>query len=217
MKKFISILLAMIIAMASVSAFAEATAMEGEFSIRNGIKFGMTIDEVEKIETGINSLSPGNREYAENKDTMSYYVDSIAGINLVRAASDTIEYSFCKETGELEAVSYWFGYDIAREYDSLKSAYQSKYGMPIHENDGHLFDITPPVLESSMTGFYSQVYDLTAYCEWLVKYEDCYVVLDIFTLDNNQMYAEYMRITNEEMEQLAVDNSAKKEQRNSDI
>ena len=50
MKRIISIIIAMILTIASVSALSEATVVDGEFSVRNGIKFGMKIDEVASVE-----------------------------------------------------------------------------------------------------------------------------------------------------------------------
>lgn len=65
MKKIISILLI------TIAIFSLNHAYADDFSIRGGIRFGMSIEEVKKIEKEINGLNPSST----NSDELGYRID----------------------------------------------------------------------------------------------------------------------------------------------
>jgi len=67
MKKSIGVLLVLLLVCSSL-AFAE------EFSMRNGVTFGMTLAEIEKAETF-------SRDTSKNQDVYMYRYGKIAGID----------------------------------------------------------------------------------------------------------------------------------------
>ena len=228
MKKFISILLAMIIAMASVSVFAEATVMEGEFSIRNGIKFGMSIEEVCAIETTTLCDVKTKNSVTMGKTTMyGYQASSIAGIPC-SGKSPTLRYYFNSE-GKLEAIHYWYGYYSHNSawsyYHEMYDLMCEKYGEPLHHSDGEFFDILTPAFD---TYFASNGYmKISGYAEWLVEYDDIWVVMDVLLNDMKTKSGDYefsvgYRCISKEKMAAIVSNAEraaadKKQEQNSDI
>ena len=123
------------------------------FEIRNGIHFGMPVEEVIEVEKG-NGLSTGNEPKEVNGETanaqvmgykpgknleISYHPDSIAGID----GGDnyqTIDYVFEASNNSLYAIKYWFGYfSTTSNYEEIQSAFEEKYGEPLHKADGEFF------------------------------------------------------------------------------
>ena len=75
MKRIIATLL-MFSMLLSSTAFAEFTKMDGDFSIRGGVMFGMSPEEVKDIESGVPSENERNGEFC-----LGYAgLDSLAGI-----------------------------------------------------------------------------------------------------------------------------------------
>lgn len=112
MKKIISLIL-MLAMLINVSAFAE------EFSLHNGIKFGMTKDEVIKteLEAGF-GLAEGR--YGEG---------IIAGYN----GAVRCEYYGIGST--LDKVCYFYYTTNAQSYTALGNALAGKYGAPAHTSN----------------------------------------------------------------------------------
>ena len=178
MKKAISILLVLSVIICGIgSAIAE------DFSVRNGIQFGMSVDEVKKIEKD-NGLDD-NDMYLDglSNDGTWYqvaYITSIAGIEDSR-----VIYKFDKDSKKLAAIDYNLGSNLDDETALsllllMKQNLADKYGEPIHSSytDGTVFPIVSDILmtaQSLLAG--------TEYYEWLVKHEDYYVLIDDVYMD----------------------------------
>jgi len=206
MKKYICILLLVVFVMSLIPAFGEANRIEGDFSIRSGVKFGMTIDEVDRIETEVNGLPAGTRQ---NDSDLYYGVETLAGISGL-GGYDDLWYTFDKSTGQMNYFRYDFGRKTSH-YEELKANIIGKYGNPIHDNDGNIF----PIITDGMKTFLKRGLRISPYCEWLLQFDDCYVVMDLWVQpDYDQMVLGYMRITNEEMEQLMLDSAVEDAEKN---
>lgn len=231
MRRVISILTAIIIIIATASAFAEGTTMEGDFSIRSGIKFGMSINEVRGIET--NSAGETSTKDSATMGTITqlgYHADSIAGVPC-SGKSTTLNYCF-NSTGKLEAIHYWYGYynrnSASSYYKEIYNLMCEKYGTPLFNDDGGLFDICSPAFDNY---FLSKAYGgkntIPAYSEWLVEYDDTWVVIDVVLHDmkvksgDYEFSVGYRSISKENMAKMVGDaaNAAaeKKQEQNSDI
>lgn len=196
MKKLISLLIAMIITVGLMSVFAETTVMEDDFSIRNGIKFGMTVEEVREIEEG--EVSDNTVEINEEWDdyilgivkTVGYHKESIAGIPC-SGNSTNLDYYFNINSGLLEGIRYWYGYydsALGKEYyNELYDLICEKYGSPLHDNDGKLFD----VITNAFGNYFSAGGDSKIrYAEWLKEFNDTWVVVDVVLNEMTSGYPE---------------------------
>ena len=129
MKKLISILLAMIIAMASVSALAE------EFTLHSGTKFGMSLDEVKSIETS-NGYTVENTslKYAFYDTDGKYYSKATNALQIkgtmAGIENSTLSYYF-NDNNELFAAVYKFGPLVHEgnivEYADIQNTLSQKY------------------------------------------------------------------------------------------
>lgn len=226
MKRVLSIFILLSLLFSLSIAHADFIKVDGDFSIRGGVQFGMSPEEVKGIEQGTASENEGS-DYFE----LGYGgLDSLAGIPIYRAKSDIITYKFGLPDKKLKAVSYWFGY-----YDGSADAYfnelcatiTAKYGAPLHNNDGKVFDAITPTLESWLNlinmGFSLKISNIS---DWILEYNNYYVLIDVFTLrdaknNSDQLLVGYKYITTEEMklilENAESDAREKENQRNNDI
>jgi len=154
MKKTISIIL--ISAIFAVCMFGSSTAEE--FSLHNGVQFGMTLDEVKAIE------SDKNEYVIESKGKCTYYDDdgdyvakdcitlevygSMAGI-----AQSIMTYCFNDE-GHLFAAYYQFGEHNFESYNQIQELVDSKYPDRIKIDSD---DTCPLVTDYLLQG--NEVYD----------------------------------------------------------
>lgn len=216
MKKLISMLLAIIISMASVSAFAEATVVDGEFSVRNGIKFGMTVDEVASVEK-------------ENGNTAAYKIMDMdtpveplnwirydGCVNIASVEMSTLDYLFTGD-GSLKGISYSLGnadYNRIDAYPMIQESLCAKYGEPalvgldsvlMDTSSYSLIDEVESMEIFKMLGMKWEVTDIN---QWLIKYPEYYVVIDVFKSDW-MCHVGYRMFTFEEYE--AVINQAGEE------
>ena len=212
------------------------------FEIRNGIHFGMSVEEVIEVEKG-NGLSTGNEPKEANGDTANaqvmgykpgknleiYYLpDSIAGIDGGNN-HQSIRYVFEASNNSLYAIEYWFGYfSTTSNYEEIQAAFEEKYGEPLHKADGEFFSPYTPSLGMYFLYAYLGADDekLSDYSQRLVSYDDINVVIETVLMYSTktgryELRAGYRSITNEELEQIISDTNAaqteKERQRNSDI
>lgn len=226
MKKLFAILLmlVMLVMLMSCTAFAEFTKIDGEFSIRGGVMFGMSPEEVKAIESGT-----ANEEERDGEFRLGYKgLDSLAGIPIYRNNSDVITYKFPLNEKKLDAIEYWFGYydgGADKYFDDLCSAITGKYGEPLHFNDGNTFSRMTPTLEKWLSYVGMGLYSLRQMGEWGLDYGDYYVLIDVFTLRDDsatdQLIVGYKYFSAEEMSKLIADaitdEQEKESQRNNDI
>lgn len=113
MKRVVSILIILSVLFSLSVGFAD------DFSVRNGIRFGMTMDEVYQIELVENASGP------EKKDYSRYYYDegskgiSCNNVNVAGYDNADISYSFTADDklGEFE-YSWFYYYDKPEFYDT---------------------------------------------------------------------------------------------------
>ena len=126
MKKIICTLLIIVCLFCCVSSYADA------FSIRNGIKFGMTLDDILKLEQSkVKRIDDG-------KEWIEYYPIKIANIE-----NCLIQYTFRSENNTLSSVFVDLCENkrakhskVSTEYDTLNMALIEKYGAPLGNRNG---------------------------------------------------------------------------------
>ena len=160
--------------------------LDEPYSIRGGIRFGMSIEEVSVVEAKSQTATPNVRElgaYGEMKNvtTMGYQVPSLVGIEVSSLITgeipESLSYTFDSD-GHLFEISYWFGPTASNSkaqeiISKLNTLLTQKYGKALHASDGEVF----PLFSASL---YDQMLLGTNITlnQWLVEYEDCYVVID---------------------------------------
>lgn len=96
MKRLITVLILIMALSGMINASAEA------FTVRNGLTFGMSVEDVTSFELNTNSvtISP----YKDNDGVINYYMSS--SVNIAGYGGSTIHYGF-DETGKLRWIEYW--------------------------------------------------------------------------------------------------------------
>jgi len=162
-------LLAIVLTCALLLGCMPALAAE-EFTLRNGVKFGDTMDEVRAKET------LAFKAYEEGATSLSTEKGVVAGISDV-----SITYFF-DDNNQLEEVrwnlpSRTYVDSSDSDYAALYKAFASKYGTPLGYDNGSCYIITGSALEGAVT-IYSLyelldgIGDMRDYDEWDVTYGD---------------------------------------------
>lgn len=234
MKRLISFMMVLMLMFSSVAAYAEGSRIEEDFTIRNGIKFGMSVEDVRIMEEALGGNAEGETR-TKNSSAMGsvtrwgYHVDSIAGIACT-GNSTTLNYYF-NANELLEGVEYWFGYyspSVGRaNYNEIYGLMCEKYGTPLHDGDGKLFDVRTSAFDSYFSSKQFGSNNTVTYAEWLVEFNDTWVVIDVVLHDMKVKSGElefivgYRSISKEKMASLVIDAAGaaaeKKQEQNSDI
>lgn len=227
MKKLISFILAITLALSMVAAMAE----EEEFSVRNGIKFGMTPDEVKAIEAELGSplkSEDSDPVYKGTDYTLDYWYVPVAGYE------GTAIYYYFKDNALFEIVYHFnANSELSTTKDgALKIArdiYQGladKYGEADEDGSGIYYDVPSYEFRRALTAPYDL--EIAAYSEWLKKIKDGYLTIDLFVrgdgypkIDRYTTTLAYHKSTTEEVEsKIESEKQAEEEkqkQRNSDL
>ena len=162
-------LLAIVLTCALLLGCMPALAAE-EFTLRNGVKFGDTMDEVRAKET------LAFEEYEEVDTSLRTEEGTVAGISGV-----TIVYCF-DDNNQLEEVKWdlpsrTYMDSSDSDYAALYKALASKYGTPLGYDNGSCYIITGRALEGAVTVYslwelLDGIGDMRDYDEWDVTYGD---------------------------------------------
>lgn len=202
------------------------TAFADDFSVRNGIQFGMSVDEVKQLEKD-NGMPDYNLYLEDNYGIYTYfclgYDTSLAGIDGSR-----LIYCFDNKTNRLKEIKYELG---SRYKDSEKamSIYKTvtetmiqKYGIPDYSSsyNGKVFPIlTESMLEAAIN---ATSYDDMVFNEWVITNDDYYILINCVYFDSSAggsfCTVGYAYITKEEVKEAdeGIDNRKKEEQRQRD-
>ena len=175
----------------------EIKQLNGDFSIRNGIRFGMTSQEILQAEGSNGTLSERDGEVR-----VGYHINSIAGVPIGRAASDTLIYHLDKYSSgnQLSGIDYWSGYydntSKAKDYypqiyNSMTAKYGESFGefVPFYTNSFSVNVIDCIRYSSSTT--------VQGFAQWIVRYDGYYVVISTAHLESNgsaQLFITYQRV-----------------------
>ncbi len=194
--KWISLVIALLLLSSKTGLCSEYL---GEFTIRSGAKFGMSVKEIDAVEA-TNGTKVRNIDAERSRLTLKE--DYIAGVAVGRCSQDNVMYYF-DENNRFVELEYWLGYyDSAstynRNFESIVSALSKKYQLPLHKNDGNVFST-----DGRAWGFFARIYTLSDYAQWLLQYESGYVLCDVVGIrDNNYTYQismDYKYMTNDEV------------------
>lgn len=130
MRKVVALVMVLIVSLSVTSAWAEG------FSLRNGISFGDTMEEVRsKEELNIKETDNELKADEEYPYSLTTQNGTVAGV-----ANSYIVYNFDKNK-QLREVIYWLkesssSANIDAEYSSVNAGLVRKYGEPLENKDG---------------------------------------------------------------------------------
>lgn len=218
----------------TVSALAHAET----FQLHSGVQFGMSMDEVKKLE-----IDAG---YDVKEWTNSLYLDEIGEIDCLRLSwipnlagvGGAIEYQFDRNSQKLNLCIYSLSGSLTNsEMDQLVNAYTKKYGQVISDgNDffdipGSAYDAYDIYLEEA-NSILTKELQVKAFYQWLSPLENGGAV-DIQMIamrqsyqkvwgqaqwpDSNSLYVTYSYRSPDEMKLIYSEMQEKEDARNADI
>lgn len=158
-----------------------------EFSLRNGIYFGDSVETVKEKETFTFQSSTSSSTLKTNPGKVSGFDDT------------TVVFYF--KDDQLEEMTYWFEETSSKdsvnsEYDAIYRGLTRKYGEPLGFSGGSTYIINTTAFKNSLLAAYLKkalggVGDYVDYDEWLVKVNnDYYVKIDILSTYEGESYSE---------------------------
>lgn len=194
MKRTATVVLICISVLLIYSASAETTSFNDKFSIRNDICFGMTKEEIliSEKEYGTNIINTFENESDPyyNPTGYSYSLGYSISNAILGYQSSNIIFYFDNED-KLMSLSYGLGVGndsgvtASEAYDETKILLIDKYGDPYSTNKIISEDlVTTALSEDIYATELFRAFGENSYvrnvCQWLVKYCDCYVLIDLY-------------------------------------
>ena len=175
MKRFMSMLVSLILL---VSCFSNAFAAE-DFTLRNGIKFGDTKEEVLTKETTLTR---------ESEDSFTFE-GKIAGYSGAQC-----QFCFYNNDGKLTDMVYKFDQDVCTSREIMNDVYKKlydslnrQYGTPLGITGGNCYLITGEAFDNyAICSLVSQEYEdcsanYAGYDEWVVDCDGYHVKIDLIS------------------------------------
>lgn len=164
----------------SMLLFFSSVASAEEFSLRNGIVFGDTLEIVKQKETL--TIQSGSEE----KTDKVWFDGAIAGMD------GSVRFDFDEETGKLTDMLYDFDSKedknfVDNDYSTLEKSLKRKYGDPLGNTGGSLYIITGTAIENAATiiGLWKYMLDgdgdFRDYDEWIVEADGYKVKIDLIS------------------------------------
>lgn len=169
MKRIVALIMAVAVLFVS-SAYAESIVIEENFSIRNGITFGMKADEIHQIEIANgNKVATGDDSFGFLFPCDAEYITRLGGESCV------ILY-FTDKNNILSGFRYLI--PTIDTYNSIENSLSEKYGKAettkLLPFETEISEIASDYLMMDPT--------ITMDGSWLVQYQDCYVYIVASTL-----------------------------------
>lgn len=201
MKKIISLLLVSIMLL-SISGIAE------EFTLRNGICFGDTMEEVlEKESFAIDEMDDGTDEEEaassdddDDEDEFPYYIETVEG-TVAGISGSYIKYNFDADK-TLREVIYYFDSNSSKDlsdsdYDSVQKGLIRKYGSPLGYSNGDCYIVSGAAIESAVISAYlwemmGGYGDIRNYDEWDVDTGEYHVKIELAQYYWGNSYSELL-------------------------
>ncbi|MBR5231118.1 MAG: hypothetical protein IKW00_02590 [Clostridia bacterium] len=170
MKKMLFCIIAALLIISSIATgFAEVQPFEIEenFSVRKGIQFGCSKNNVETIETNNgNEADEVDTYYGENSYDLAY------STALIGYEANVI-YWF-DENGKLDEFQYMLFQNKA--YNDVKASLTQKYGAPLFNEQSYIASTKIDASSKELNILKPSDRD---YAGWIIKYNDCFVMLEM--------------------------------------
>ena len=195
MKKILYIFL--VVLLFCSSAIAEV------FTLRNGVQFGMTLNEIEKLE-------PLKRVTSTNKDVYMYGYGIIANID-----DSGVEYHFDKD-GKLYSLELDLAsgkkqyYTCKQDYEKINSMLKDKYGAPLGNKNASSYFIRGKEFSGILSAYslFQMMSTGILYDEWIIENEFGYMKIDhscFYKGGDAGHFLEYTFFTDEDIKSLQND------------
>lgn len=215
MKQLLSLVLVL-----TVALFSSSLALAEQFSIRNGITFNLSVEEVERIDrsaggTEFRNVAERNKEwgisYSEEDEYTYCSYATLAGY------SGTINYRFTNPDKKLYEIEYDFQADSDTDIDSVFNELETsltKYDELSIGSDPQIYGTC--VQETNDDAFLAEVF---GYTSRIVPYSEYYVVIDHIATrsslsglpDNFDHYISYSMKSKSEVDRILSEKSDKSE------
>ena len=183
---FLTLILSIFLIVSSNAESLDIPRISESLSLRGGIKSGMSLNEVIQFES-----NNGNTDYSSGKERSEliykkeiHYSTNIAGYDY-----STLFYFFDKQSTCM-GVGYIFGdgdHPVNGEkiHDEMYSTLVQKYGEPLSKNELLSDNLYSPLLNfafytQSMMKMLGRSYSIHDFSQWLIAYEDCYLLIDLY-------------------------------------
>ena len=221
MKKLCSLILAAILLMST----AVAPALADDFTLRNGIHFGWTLEQIEAVET----LTKNDDLITTDDGSHIEYKGKIAGYD------DSVCMFFFDVDGKLTDMRYDFDAtsrdDASSMYSTLSKSLTRQYGKPLGNTGGTLNIITGEAFDHFGLMVYLYTYllngggDYYDYDEWIIDVNDYQVKIDLisyYVRNSSYEYTykvvlSYKRFTDEDRLNALIENMAEQEAIDNDL
>lgn len=181
--------------------FSPILRTDENLNLRNGIVFGITPSEVQAVEIANgNNLEPEIGEYYQvSGSTTITYEDEGKKFKIAEVPASWIEYYFIDN--QFKEVAYHIGDNEIPApkgtYDKMKEDLIKTYGEPTVSIEGKLrADMAAsgkilPIMSfglyedctgmESLSALLGRDFAIDKLCQWLIKYRDCCLVVDLYT------------------------------------
>ena len=168
MKKLMAfaLILAMLLGnMTTVFADVQFVTEDEAFSIRGGIHWGATKEEIVNIETA-NENSPNDSE--------TYYGDYDLSYKTLLAGYEAVITYWLDSNQTLDEFQYILFQSEA--YSNIKTALTQKYGVPLFDKQSYIAGTGIDRVSKNLSILSPSERD---YAGWIVQYNDCYLMLEM--------------------------------------
>lgn len=188
MKKVLALIMTILLAVSFGTVSLAQSEFSENFSIRNGIHYGMTKDEASKIEKSpLATVSDGEIKDADtlafrgghSKDKWNDYL-YYKEITLAGYKNTYMSFGF-DENGIIKDITYILNSgDQQKAYTDMRSNLSSKYDTPVFDENAPFPSESYRIAskDDKVLGV-SMEFSVAKYSGWLVKYADCYVEIDL--------------------------------------
>ena len=126
-----------------------------KFTLHNGVIFGMTMDEVNEIETGkgyiVNSTHMNYPYFDENGEYLGKTADCLSISGSMAGINDSKLYYYFDDDGKLFASVYKFGEHDPKSYEEIEELLDQKYSGMTAKKNYTIARITDALLQDELT------------------------------------------------------------------
>jgi len=197
MKRFLAFALTVALLLNASFSLAEGSfsKQEGDFSLRNGLRFGMSVEEVRSLEKDYGTSTDGtiNPPERENLNPTGYLkMLKYWPVTMMDCSNGALHFYF-DSNDKLMSIGYEFNAGTANSpsystvFSEMKTLLNNKYGTPCNDNDFMSPELTTSMLSDDIISYTLMHSEgsrpsFRALNQWIVEYDDYYVLIDLYSV-----------------------------------